>query len=222
MDRSYLGLLARFPRPRLDRVARNQERAAGIDASVTRARLLAASLGGAVVSAALGVAITVLRYRSLAPLGVSRQTVSVQIAVGAVVGVLAGVAAASVLLYAPLLEEGRARIRAVIAEARPSMADLALMSVAAGVGEELLFRATLQPMLGIAGSTVLFVLAHFWVPLRGGARAVYVTFVVLASVILGVLFTRFGLAASMTAHAAIDAVILVVAFLALVAREASA
>lgn len=189
---------------------------------MTRARLLAASLGGAVVSAALGVAITVLRYRSLAPLGVSRQTVSVQIAVGAVVGVLAGVAAASVLLYAPLLEEGRARIRAVIAEARPSMADLALMSVAAGVGEELLFRATLQPMLGIAGSTVLFVLAHFWVPLRGGARAVYVTFVVLASVILGVLFTRFGLAASMTAHAAIDAVILVVAFLALVAREASA
>ena len=43
--------------------------------------------------------------------------------------------------------------------------DLLLVALVAGIGEELLFRGVLQPLLGRVGSNILFGLLHFITPL---------------------------------------------------------
>lgn len=63
------------------------------------------------------------------------------------------------------------RIKRLLAETLgPSLAvcrwyDLLLLAAVAGIGEELLFRGVLQPRLGLAGSNILFGVAHSISPL---------------------------------------------------------
>lgn len=76
----------------------------------------------------------------------------------------------------------------------------------AGVGEELLFRAALQPWLGIRWTSLLFGLAHSATArLSEGVspgKVVYLFFTFVAGVLLGLLYARVGLLGSMSAHAA--------------------
>lgn len=122
-----------------------------------------------------------------------------------------GLAAAALFLRSPFFASGRDAAREVLASARPTTADFFVIAAVAGFGEELLFRAALQPWIGLAASTLAFVLIHYWVPVRGVARAAYAALVAVASVALGVTFARSGVLAAMVEHAAIDAVILPVA-----------
>lgn len=48
--------------------------------------------------------------------------------------------------------------------ARCTLPELALVALLAGVGEELLFRGALQPILGLPLTSVLFAFAHFITP----------------------------------------------------------
>lgn len=45
-----------------------------------------------------------------------------------------------------------------------SLPELALVALLAGLGEELLFRGALQPLLGLPVASLLFALAHFITP----------------------------------------------------------
>ena len=81
------------------------------------------------------------------------------------------------------------------------------ISLAAGVSEELLFRAALQPLLGIWGASVLFLLLHIGAydfrrldrPALWQASGVFGM-----SVLLGFAFDYVGLLAVMLAHAIVD------------------
>lgn len=83
--------------------------------------------------------------------------------------------------------------------------DVVLISVAAGIGEELLFRGVIQPTIGLIPASVIFGIAHF------GGRGMLV-FGILAGLI-GLIFgwlaiTSGGLLASVVAHAGYDAIAL--------------
>ena len=134
-----------------------------------------------------------------------------QSATGGAAGIAMGSAAVAFFLRSPVFASGRAAAREVLASARPSTTDFFVIAAVAGFGEELLFRAALQPWIGLAGSSAAFVLIHYWVPVRGAARAAYAALVAIASVALGVTFAKSGVLAAMVEHAAIDAVILPVA-----------
>lgn len=83
------------------------------------------------------------------------------------------------------------------------------ISIAAAIGEEMLFRAALQPLLGVWIVSLLFVLTH--VPVYrfrklDGATLAQAASVFAGSVVLGFVFDRVGLLAAMLVHMWIDIV----------------
>jgi membrane protease YdiL (CAAX protease family) len=83
------------------------------------------------------------------------------------------------------------------------------ISIAAAIGEEMLFRAALQPLLGVWIVSLLFLVTH--VPVYrfrklDGATLAQAAAVFGGSVVLGFVFQRVGLLAAMLVHAWIDIV----------------
>ncbi|MFL6673351.1 MAG: type II CAAX prenyl endopeptidase Rce1 family protein [Massilia sp.] len=83
------------------------------------------------------------------------------------------------------------------------------ISLAAAVGEEMLFRAALQPLLGIWMASLIFLVAHTRAyRFRSFNRATLVQAggVFGTSIFLGLVFQYVGLLAAMLVHAALDIV----------------
>jgi len=83
------------------------------------------------------------------------------------------------------------------------------IGIAAAIGEEMLFRAALQPLLGVWIVSLIFLLTH--VPVYrfrklDGATLAQAAAVFGGSVVLGFVFQRVGLLAAMLVHAWIDIV----------------
>lgn len=79
-------------------------------------------------------------------------------------------------------------------------------ALAAGIGEELLFRGALQPLLGLWAATALFVVAHARAYRFRPDRTTLVQLATLlaAGLMLGLVARHVGLYAAMVAHVAID------------------
>jgi len=83
------------------------------------------------------------------------------------------------------------------------------ISLAAGIGEELLFRAALQPLLGVWITSVIFLLTHtpvYQFRKLDKATLVQAAGVFGASVALGFIYQYVGLLAAVLVHVAIDVV----------------
>jgi membrane protease YdiL (CAAX protease family) len=78
-----------------------------------------------------------------------------------------------------------------------------LVSLLAGFGEELFFRATLQPALGLWPAALVFALAHTGVSVSP-AKLAFAAFVFVMGLLLGTLYVRAGLVAAMVTHAVYD------------------
>lgn len=84
--------------------------------------------------------------------------------------------------------------------AMPVLLRLAI-SVSAGVAEEIFFRGFLQPRLGIALTTVLFLLAH-----AGYERPLMMTGLLVLSVLFGILRKRYSVWVAIWAHTTFDVI----------------
>ena len=83
------------------------------------------------------------------------------------------------------------------------------ISLAAAIGEELLFRAALQPLLGVWGTSVIFLLTHtpvYQFRRLNLAALVQAAGVFGASVALGFIYQYVGLLAAMMVHTALDVI----------------
>jgi membrane protease YdiL (CAAX protease family) len=84
------------------------------------------------------------------------------------------------------------------------------LGLCAGAGEELLFRGALQPLLGIWWTGLLFALAHFG---TGGFKSMnlmkwgYAAFLVITSLMLGLVMITIGLITAVVLHSVADACI---------------
>lgn len=107
-------------------------------------------------------------------------------------------------LYAELRSQELLRaVKPLLSICGESIYILISISFLAGLGEELLFRAFLQQLLGLWPAAFLFMLAHagFWaVPPHSQARLLFAPFSLLAGLMLGVLFQEIGLVAAVIAH----------------------
>jgi hypothetical protein len=84
-----------------------------------------------------------------------------------------------------------------------SLAEISVLAVASGIGEELFFRGALQPRVGLVAASLLFGAAHL-VPSR--PLALWSVFACAAGLLFGVLFERTGnLVAPVVAHVAVNA-----------------
>jgi len=87
------------------------------------------------------------------------------------------------------------------------------IGLCAGVGEEVLCRGALQPLLGIWWTSLLFTLAHYR---TGSFRSMnrtkwgYAGLVFLASMLMGYVLIEFGLVAAAVSHSVVDVIGIVV------------
>ena len=86
--------------------------------------------------------------------------------------------------------------------------DIFIISFCAGFSEELLFRATIQPWLGIWLTSVLFIALHGYLSPFNWRLSIIGLIMVLVSAGLGYLYQDLGLLSAMTAHAVFDMVML--------------
>ena len=89
-----------------------------------------------------------------------------------------------------------------------------IVGLCAGIGEELLFRAALQPLVGPWFGALIFAAAHVRTAMLGSAsnvkRAAYMLNVAVAGLALGLVFEHIGVIAAVLIHATIDIVGLLV------------
>ena len=81
--------------------------------------------------------------------------------------------------------------------------DVLFASFSAGVGEELFFRAGIQPFLGIWLTSILFIAIHSYIKMTKAWLFFGITMIVMSAG-LGYLYEYVGLISAMSAHAAFD------------------
>jgi hypothetical protein len=91
---------------------------------------------------------------------------------------------------------------------RLSMADIVVVSLCAGIGEELFFRGAIQSYLGVIWTSVLFVALHGYLDPRDWRMASYGVLMTLIIVALGYMTEVIGITSSVVAHVVIDLVLL--------------
>jgi len=100
--------------------------------------------------------------------------------------------------------------KSLVSDLRPSFKQILMLSIAAGWGEEILFRGVLQQFFGICISSVIFAGIHTGFSLRSKALRSYFSAVFSISILLGVMTRYIGLTSSMVAHGTWDFTILVI------------
>jgi len=137
------------------------------------------------------------------------QPIAVQIGWGITFGLAISVPSMVVVFFVPLFSSLRRQLLDLVSRLDLGALNPLWISLSAGIGEELLFRGALQPILGIWWASFIFTLAHF----RSGRfhsmnwqKLIYAASVFIAGLLLGYVFLEIGLIAAMVTHAVVDVV----------------
>jgi uncharacterized protein len=87
---------------------------------------------------------------------------------------------------------------------RLTKSEIVFVSICAGVGEEILFRGAIQPMLGVWVTAILFVAIHGYLNPFNWRLSIYGLFMTVAIAGIGYLTVYFGLISAIAAHTMID------------------
>ena len=127
------------------------------------------------------------------------------VAVGLGFGAFAA-AAGILLLKLPLLRETNTFYTSLFKGLDLHWTDIFFYSFCAGVGEEILFRGALQPLMGLWVAAILFVLLHGYISSKDWKKSIYGVFLILVSAGFGYLTLYFDLYAAMAAHFIFDVI----------------
>jgi len=140
---------------------------------------------------------------------VEGQPIGAQIGWGITFGLAISVPFVVVVFFVPLFSSLRRQLLDLVGRLDLKALNPLWISLSAGVGEELLFRGALQPIVGLWWASLIFTLAHF----RSGQfrsmnwqKLIYATSVFIAGLFLGYVFLEFGLIAAIVTHAIADVV----------------
>lgn len=125
----------------------------------------------------------------------------------ATVGIIAGLIIAFLaqkLISSPLLRKVNMQYARMLGNFKLSLSEIVFVSLCAGVGEELLFRGAIQPLLGVVLTSMVFVAIHGYINPYNWRLSVYGLFMTLAIIGLGIINNYFGLIAPIIAHTIID------------------
>jgi uncharacterized protein len=129
--------------------------------------------------------------------------VSAGLAYGSFAGWLGWLVVKSKLLY-----KTRKFYSSVIQELDLNIHEIIFISFCAGVGEEILFRAAVQYYLGVWLTAILFVAIHGYLSPVNWRISVYGAFMTVIIAGIGYMFNYLGLFSAISAHFAIDVVLL--------------
>lgn len=130
-----------------------------------------------------------------------------QISVGIVLGLIAGYAAYA-LIQRPFMAPVREKYSNMFGEFELTVSEIWFISFCAGVGEELLFRGALQPLLGIPFTSVIFVAIHGYLNPANWRLSIYGIFMTFIIAFIGWSAQAIGLLTAIVAHMIIDVILL--------------
>lgn len=85
-----------------------------------------------------------------------------------------------------------------------NQSEMIYISICAGVGEEILFRGALQPIMGIIITSILFVAIHGYIHPKNWRISIYGILMTLVIIGIGYITVHIGLISAIFAHAMID------------------
>ncbi len=126
-----------------------------------------------------------------------------QIVFGVFAGIIIAVLA-QLLILSPLLRNVNAQYANLLGRFKLNTSEIILVSLCAGVGEEILFRGALQPIFGILITSIIFVAIHGYLNPKEWRISVYGLFMTAAIYGIGVMSDYLGLLSAIIAHTVID------------------
>jgi membrane protease YdiL (CAAX protease family) len=164
------------------------------------ATILFFGLGGAAI-------ITWIQGRSLDEVFTVHDSIVKQLLIGTAVGTLVGLIA-KYIVSRPGMDDVSSRYAKLIGELHTTLPDRLLISLCAGVGEEIFFRGAIQYWFGIPLTAVFFVAIHGYLDPRNLKLFAYGMFMTLVMLAFGYAAAQYGLWGPVMAHMMIDVVLL--------------
>lgn len=122
-------------------------------------------------------------------------------------GLAAGLVAAFVaqlIINSSLLKNVNQKYSRMLGRFDLTMSEIIFISVCAGVGEEMLFRGAIQPLMGILLTSVFFVAIHGYLNPKDWKLSIYGLYMTIVIAGVGFLAQESGLISAMIAHTVID------------------
>lgn len=134
-------------------------------------------------------------------------SVSKQLMIGIPYGLLVALIA-RFIVSRKFMEGVRMRYAKMLGDLELNWSEIIFISLCAGVGEELLFRGAMQPLLGIYLTAFIFVAIHGYLNPRDWRISVYGLFMTVAVIGFGYLTEIYGIWTAVAAHTIVDVVLL--------------
>ncbi|NNC94613.1 MAG: CPBP family intramembrane metalloprotease [Chitinophagales bacterium] len=129
----------------------------------------------------------------------------VQIGIGAVYGLATSIIAL-MMVGLPMLKETNRFFQDLIKSINPTFIHILFYSACAAIGEEILFRGAIQPIIGIWFTSVIFVLLHGYLNPGNLPLSLYGVFLVIVVAGFGYLYKLVGLGSAVMAHFVYDVI----------------
>ena len=130
-----------------------------------------------------------------------------QLTVGLIFGIITANAGWQIVEL-PKLEKTKVFFSEIIKPLKLNTFEIIIISVCAGIGEELFFRGAVQPMLGVWATSVLFVLLHGYLNPFNLPLTYYGIYMVVVIGVMGLFTENIGIVTAMIAHSIIDYILL--------------
>jgi len=137
----------------------------------------------------------------------ANKSLLIQLAIGLTAGVIFGYIA-WLISNSKWVSPKSSKYLQLIGELNPKHLDIIVISLCAGIGEELLFRGAIQPFFGIWITAFVFVLIHGYIDPRDWRMSIYGLSMTVIIAVLGYMCDEIGIWSSAAAHAMIDYVLL--------------
>ena len=139
---------------------------------------------------------------------ISKQGILKELIIGMCLGILSGLFAWRIIKL-KILQPVREKYQNVIGSLRMNIGTIVIVSICAGVGEEILFRGILQSYFGIWITAVGFVAIHGYLNPFDWRISIYGAYMTAAIIAIGYLNQVYGLTSAMLAHTIIDIILFV-------------
>ena len=139
---------------------------------------------------------------------ISKQGILKELIIGMCLGILSGLFA-WLIIQLKILQPVREKYQNVIGSLRMNIGTIVMVSICAGVGEEILFRGILQSYFGIWITAVGFVAIHGYINPFDWRISIYGAYMTAAIIAIGYLNQLYGLTSAMIAHTIIDIILFV-------------
>lgn len=131
------------------------------------------------------------------------------IIIGSLIGICYALIANKILKL-PIFKTVPLKVDELVRSLNLTLFDAFFLSICAGVGEELLFRAGIQHYLGLSLTSILFVAVHGYLNPMNWKQSLYGLVVLPLAFILGICYVEFGLWFAIAIHTSYDLVLFII------------